>query len=86
MGKPNVNVSFENGNIGTVATSPDGVCGIVSSAVANGSFVLHTPVTVYSLAEAEALGIIPTVARNYELPKTRNEFYAVAGSGPELWL
>ena len=86
MGKPNVNVSFENGNIGTVATSPDGVCGIVSSAVANGSFVLNTPVTVYSLAEAEALGIIPTVSGNYELHKTVKEFYAEAGSGTELWI
>ena len=86
MGKPSVNIAFENGNIGTVVTSPDGICAIVSSAVANGGFALITPYTVYSLAEAEALGIIPTIAGNYELHKTIKEFYAEAGDGTELWI
>lgn len=86
MAKPGVNISFENGNIGTVATSPDGICVIVSSAVANGSFALGKAYTVYSLEEAETLGIIPTVAGNYELHKTIKEFYAEAGNGSELWL
>lgn len=86
MGKPSVNIPFENGNLGIVATSPDGVCVIVSSAVANGGFALLTPYTVYSLAEAEALGIIPTIAGNYELHKTIKEFYAEAGDGTELWI
>jgi hypothetical protein len=86
MGKPSVNIAFENGNIGTVTTSPDGVCVIVASAVANGGFALSTPYTVYSLAEAEALGIIPTIAGNYELHKTIKEFYAEAGNGTELWV
>lgn len=86
MGKPSVNIAFENGNIGSVTTSPDGVCVIVASAVANGGFALSTPYTVYSQAEAEALGILPTVAGNYELHKTIKEFYAEAGSGTELWI
>lgn len=86
MGKPGVNISFENGNIGTVATSPDGICVIVSSAVANGSFVLSKAYIVSSLEEAEGLGIIPTVAGNYELHKTIKEFYAEAGNGTELWI
>lgn len=86
MGKPSVNIAFENGNIGTVTTSPDGVNVIVSSAVANGGFALITPYTVYSLAEAETLGIIPSVAGNYELHKTIKEFYAEAGNGTELWI
>lgn len=86
MGKPSVNIAFENGNIGSVTTSPDGVCVIVASAIANGGFALNTPYTVYSLAEAEALGIIPTIAGNYELHKTIKEFYAEAGSGTELWI
>jgi hypothetical protein len=47
---------------------------IVSSAVANLGFVLETSYTVFSLAEAEALGIIPSVAGNYELHKTIKEF------------
>ncbi|AOW08744.1 DUF2586 family protein [Flavobacterium gilvum] len=86
MGKPHVNIAFENGNIGTVTTSPDGVNVIVSSAVANAGFALSTPYTVYSLNEAEALGIIPTIAGNYELHKTIKEFYAEAGNGMELWI
>ncbi len=85
MGKPSVNVAFENGNLGVVATNPDGVCCIVSSATANAGFTLNTPFTVYSLKEAETLGILPTVA-NYELHKTIREFYAEAGDGTELWI
>ncbi|MBS7234152.1 hypothetical protein KHA90_24425 [Flavobacterium psychroterrae] len=86
MGKPNVNVSFENGNLGIVATSPDGICVIVSSAVSNSGFALNKAYTVYSLEEAETLGIIPSVAGNYELHKTIKEFYAEAGTGTELWI
>lgn len=86
MSKPKVNIAFANGEIGSVTTSPEGICVIVASAVANGSFVLNKPETIYSLAEAEALGIIPTVAGNYELHKTIKEFYAEAGTGAELWI
>lgn len=86
MGKPSVSIPFENGNLGIVATSPDGICVIVSSAVANLGFALETSYTVFSVAEAEALGIIPSVAGNYELHKTIKEFYAEAGDGTELWI
>lgn len=86
MAKPSVNVGFENGNLGVVATSPDGICSIVASAVANGTFALNTVYTVFSLKEAEALGIIPSISGNYELHKTIKEFYAEAGDGTELWI
>lgn len=86
MNIPSVNIGFENGNLGVVATNPDGVCCIVASATAMGStFLLNKAYTVYSLAEAEALGIISTIA-NYELHKTIKEFYAEAGEGTELWI
>lgn len=85
MAKPSVNVAFENGNLGVVATNPDGVCVIVSSATSNAGFVLNTPYTVFSLKEAETLGILPTVA-NYQLYKTIKEFYEEAGDGTELWI
>lgn len=85
MAKPNVNIGFENGNLGVVATSPDGICSIVASAVANGTFALNTVYTVFSLKEAETLGIIGGVS-NYELHKTIKEFYAEAGDGTELWI
>jgi Protein of unknown function (DUF2586) len=85
MAKPNVNIGFENGNLGVVATSPDGICAIVASAVAAGTFALNTVYTVFSLKEAETLGIIGGVT-NYELHKTIKEFYAEAGDGTELWI
>lgn len=85
MGKPTVKIGFENGNLGVVATSPDGICCIVASATANGTFALNTVYTVFSLKEAESLGIIASVG-NYELHKTIKEFYAEAGEGTELWI
>lgn len=85
MGKPTVKIGFENGNLGVVATSPDGICCIVASATANGTFDLNTVYTVFSLKEAESLGIIASVG-NYELHKTIKEFYAEAGEGTELWI
>ena len=83
--KPGINIGFENGNIGTVATSPDGICCIVASATANANFLLNVVYTVFSLKEAEKLGILPTIA-NYELHKTIREFYEEAGTGTELWI
>ncbi|MDN3671692.1 DUF2586 family protein [Flavobacterium branchiarum] len=85
MGKPKVSIGFENGNLGVVATSPDGICSIVASATANGTFALNTVYTVFNLKEAETLGIIASV-ENYELHKTIKEFYAEAGDGTELWI
>jgi Protein of unknown function (DUF2586) len=83
--KPHVQIGFENGNIGTVATSPDGVCGIVGCGTESGDFKLETVYTIYSLKEAELLGIKPTID-NYELHKTIKEFYQEAGTGTELWI
>lgn len=83
---PGSEITFENGNLGIVAVNPDGICGLVSSAVVNGTFLLNKHYVVYSLKEAEALGIIPTVAGNYELHKTIREFYDEAGTGTELWI
>jgi hypothetical protein len=86
MNIPSVKIGFENGNLGVVSTNPDGVCCIVASATEVGStFLLNKAYTVYSLAEAEALGIISSIA-NYELHKTIKEFYDEAGEGTELWI
>lgn len=83
---PGVNIKFENGNLGTVATNPDGVCGIVSNAVAVGTtFELNKHYVLFSLAAAQMLGIINSVD-NHELYKTIKEFYDEAGTGTELWI
>jgi hypothetical protein len=84
--RPNVNIGFENGNLGVVATNPDGVCSIVASATAvSTTFLLNTVYVIYSLKEAEALGLTGAIT-NYELYKTIKEFYAEAGDGTELWI
>lgn len=85
MNIPEVQIGFENGNLGVVATNPDGVCCIVASATNTLPFELNKAYTIYSLAEAEALGILPSMS-NYELHKTIKEFYAEAGDGTELWI
>lgn len=83
---PGSEITFENGNFGIVATNPDGVCGIVASAVVVGAtFLLNQHYVIYSLKDAEALGIINSVG-NHELYKTIAEFYAEAGNGTELWI
>lgn len=82
---PGTNITFENGNLGVVATNPDGICGIVASATANGTFILNKHYVIFSLKAAEMLGILPTVG-NYELHKTIKEFYEEAGTGTELWV
>lgn len=82
---PGASVEFENGNLGIVAVNPDTICGIVASAVVNGSFELNKHYVVYSLKEAETLGVLPTVD-NYNFHKTIKEFYQEAGDGQELWI
>jgi hypothetical protein len=83
---PGNKITFENGNFGIVATNPDGICGIVSSAVAVAlTFLLNKHYVIYSLKDAEALGIVNSVG-NHELYKTIAEFYDEAGIGTELWI
>lgn len=85
MNLPGVKIGFENGNLGLVATNPDGVCLLVSSASATAGFLLNKTYIIYSLAEAVALGITGAID-NYELYKTIKEFYDEAGEGTELWI
>lgn len=83
---PGINIEFQNGQLGQVVDLPDGVSGLLASAVAVGAtFLLNTPYQIKSMVDVAALGIIPDV-NNYKLYKTLKEFYAEAGEGTELWL
>ena len=83
---PGINIEFQNGQLGQVVDLPDGVGGLLASAVAVGTtFLLDTPYQIKSMIDVAALGIIPDV-NNYVLYKTLKEFYAEAGEGTELWL
>ena len=86
MALPGAKILFENGNLETVSTNPDGICGIVSSAVAVGTtFLLNKHYVIYSLKDAETLGIINSID-NHVLYKTIKEFYDEAGNGTELYI
>jgi len=85
---PGINIEFENGNLGTVVPSADGVLGVIAHATAPGSaptFAYNTPYQLKSLAAVEALGIIDDV-ENHVLHKFFKEFFNVAGTGAEIWL
>lgn len=83
---PGINIEFQNGQLGQVVDLPDGVSGLLASAVAVGTtFLLNTPYQIKGMVDVAALGIIPDV-NNYKLYKTLKEFYAEAGEGTELWL
>lgn len=86
MPRPGISINFQNGQLGQVQDLPDGVFGLLASAVAvAGKFALNTPYQVKSMIDVAALGILPDVD-NYVLYKTLKEFYAEAGDGTELWL
>lgn len=83
---PGIDIKFDNGNIGTVVPTADGVFGLLASAVAVvDKFVLETPYVLKGMADVAALGILPDVD-NHKLHKTLREFYEESGEGTELWL
>ena len=82
---PRVKINFENGNLGLIAPSADGLLGIVATAVTvAGTFVLGTPYKISTLAGLTALGV--TEANNASFYKIIKEFYAQAGDGTDLWI
>jgi hypothetical protein len=86
MSLPGVSIKFLNGQSGQILNTPDGVFGLLASAVAVGTtFLLNTPYQLRSMVDVAALGIIPNTD-NYVLYKTLKEYYAEAGDGTELWL
>ena len=88
MALPRVKITFENGALGGVAPSEDGVCGLVAYATAvSTTFALNTPYLITKLAGLEALGITSEATGvNAALYKTVKEFYSEAPEGTKLWV
>jgi hypothetical protein len=89
MANRNVAINIQNGALGQLAPSEDGLCGLIlQSAVAPASLALLTPAQIFSLAEAEALGITAAfdTANTVVCHKVLREFYSVAPSGTPLWI
>jgi hypothetical protein len=82
---PRVKIFFENGNLGLVAPSPDGLLGIAcTGAAVSTTFALATPYFLTSLSGLTPLGV--TEANNASLYKIVKEFYQQAGEGTEVYL
>ncbi|MCL2245849.1 MAG: DUF2586 family protein [Lentimicrobiaceae bacterium] len=86
MGLPNVYIIVNRSGLGQVAFTNDGIMGIllVGSGV-SGKLVLNTPYSIFSLADAEKLGIEKT-GSNAHAWKQIKEFYDDGGSGKKLWI
>lgn len=82
---PRVKIYFENGNLGLVTPSPDGLLGILcTGATVAETFALATPYQLFKFADLTTLGI--TSANNPSIYKIIKEFYDEAGDGTEVWL
>lgn len=83
---PELDIKFDNGNVGAIVPTADGVFGLLASAVAVvDKLALDTPYTIKGMEDVADLGILPDVD-NYVLYKWLKEFFDEAGEGAELWL
>lgn len=85
---PKVKINFENGALGSVAPSADGVVGLVCTAsTVVGGLQLNTTYTLRSMDDLHNLGVTPkSEDANAFLYKTVSEFFGESGAGAELWL
>lgn len=82
---PRVKISYLNGQLGSVAESPDGLVAlVVGSAAVEGKYELGKAYHVRSTDDMEPLGL--TEANNPKLVKTLKEFYGEADAGTEVVL
>lgn len=83
---PGVNIVLQNGALGALQATDDGVCGMVLSGISEGTYVLGTPVLLRSYQDALALGLTTQVNRNPFALKQIREFFLEAGDGAKLWV
>lgn len=88
MALPKVTIEVLNGALGQVASTDDGVAGLLMTGVAAAGIPLSEAKQIFSVADAEALGL----TASYDTTNTTNvyksikDFYAQAGTGKELWI
>lgn len=88
MSLPGVSIIVENGALGRVATTSDGVAGLIVVGMAKTNLPLYVPKQIFSLAEAEALGLTAAadITDKVDTWQQIKEFYDEAGNGAELWI
>lgn len=87
MGLPDVSINILNGQLGRTESTADDVAGLIMTGPAPASLTSDTPTQIFSLADAEALGI--TSAYDTDDRKVHRQiadFYEMAGEGAELWI
>jgi len=88
MGLPNVIINIENGALGGVISLADGIAGIIFTGVAASGLALNTPKQIFSLKDAENIGIDAAydTSNTVNVHRHISDFYAQAGTGAELWI
>jgi len=83
---PRVKIYFENGALGSVIPSPDGVLGVLANGVAvPNTFALGTAYVIKHFTDLlDNLGI--TAVNNANIVKFFSNFFTMAGDGTEVWL
>jgi hypothetical protein len=85
MSLSEVNINIENGQIGGLATTTDGVCALIGNGVAvTDKIALAVPELLFTLQDAISKGL--SEAENPAAYKQIKEFYDVAGPSAELWV
>lgn len=85
MALPRIKISYQNGQLGAVAASPDGLLGLIATATAvPDKFSLNQPYILSSYDDLAALGI--TAENNAGVEKLIRDFYAEAGAGTQVYL
>jgi Protein of unknown function (DUF2586) len=88
MPYPKVVINVTNGGLGSTTQTSDGVVGLVLQGVAASGLAIATSKQIFSLKEAEGLGITALYdsTNNVKAWQQIKEFYAEAGTGAELWI
>lgn len=89
MSLPNVTITVENGALGTINFTDDGISGmILSGDAAPAGLALNTAKKIFSVEEAEAVGITAAYDTTNAVHAHRNisEFYQAGGNGLPLWI
>ena len=88
MGLPGVNIELDNGSLGGVPSSKDGIAGMILTGVTvagAGNVTVATPYQLFSLADAIAIGITASGTNSFA-HKQIKEFYDNTDDGSELWI
>lgn len=84
---PDVNIEFENGNLGRVTVSPDGIFAVVAQVADEEGMTLEfsRPNAITSLADLATFGLVDSIA-NHAVYKFFKQFYNEVGEGALIYL